>query len=321
MSSAVKMKAQQADQMIRDLASAQQPAEAGDNESGANEPEAFETQQPSDDGNDPAAGESAPDGGDDSRLAELEREVDKANQRWRTLQGQLNSKDQQIETLHRLLANMETGQQSAPADQPEPKNQPVGHTKEDTDAFGEDMIDLIVRVSRQESANAVADLKRTMDGLSGKVETVEKTSSKVVAASFESSLDEVAPGWRELNEDPGFIEWLQESESRLHMFSEGAKARDASSVADIFNMYTQLHGGGQRRSRKQEVSQQVSPGRGRSSGAPTAQSQPDTKTWTRSEISQAYQRKQRGEIAADEFAKMEKQIAKAMSSGRVDYTR
>jgi hypothetical protein len=321
MSSAVKAKAQQADQMIRDFAAAQQSAEAQAGNEDWRVAEAPAEQQDGDDVVEAAAdNESAQDDGDD-RIANLEREVDKANQRWRTLQGQLNSKDQQIETLHRLLANMETGAQAAPeASEPQPQNQAVGYTKEDTDAFGEDMIDLIVRVSRQESLNAVSDLKRTMEGLSGKVDSVERTSSKVVAASFESELDAAAPEWRDLNEDPGFIEWLKGSEARLNLFSTGVNNRDASSVADIFNMYTQLHGGS-RRDRKQRVSQQVSPGRGRASGAPTAQSQPDTKTWTRSEISLVYQRRQRGEIPADEFAKLEKQISKAMSEQRVDYTR
>jgi len=327
MSSVVKRKAQEADEMIRQLA-----AEAAGE---AQQEQAESVQQPEEDQapEDPPAlqvveseeseGYSAQtdDGGDPRELDQLKRQLEKADQRWKSLQGQINSKDQQIEQLHQLLANM--NQASAQQPQTAEASQPKGYSNEDVDAFGEDMIDLVKRVSAQVAAQTVNELQSTVKSLESKVGQVEKVSTTAASASFEDHLEKTFPGWQELNEDPGFISWLQDSQTRLNLFGEAAQAKDAAEVAEFFRLYADKVGwkpkSAARNQKKDQQRRQIAPGKSVSGAAPSTQSQPDEKIWTRTEIANMYANK--SSYAADEFAKLEREMAKAMSQNRVDYSK
>jgi hypothetical protein len=107
----------------------------------------------------------------------------------------------------------------------------------------------------------------------------------------------------------------------LDGFQAAASRRDAVGTADYFNMFAKLNGLDQPPAgdkRKQQLEKQLSPGKARSS-APTAASTPEEKIWTRSEIADLYSNKRK--YSAEEFAKLEREVSRAMASDRVDYSR
>lgn len=336
-SSVVRRKAQEADEMIARLAAeangedpnAQQQT-SGDENDGTLEADPAESQPHLQSVNTDDQGYEGDDGAatstqEDSpgEVAELKRQLEKADQRWRSLQGQISSRDQQIEQLHQLLARMD----QAPAPQ-QPQNQntsqqPSGISKDDIDAYGEDMIDLVKRVAGDVTSNNVAQLQEQVRQLQAQLGEVKEVSTKVASVGFDDALTKEFPAWKELNEDVGFIGWLEDSEARLKQFGDAVKRQDAADVAEYFQRYADKTGwkgktaGKQRK--QEELSRQVAPGKGRSGGAHNAQSQPDQDMWTRSRIAALYANK--SQYAADEFAKLERQAAKAMQENRVDYSK
>jgi hypothetical protein len=209
-------------------------------------------------------------------------------------------------------------QTAAPAEGESVKAQTQSYTKEDVETYGEDLIDLVMRLSSQ-VANTVADSK--VQPLHKELQSVSSVTASTVQESFEGKLAKLAPNWAKLNEDSDFIDWLQKSSTRLESFQNAASKRDAIGTSDYFNMYSKLKGLDVDRTqdKKRKLEKQVSPGKARSVATPAASTPPEGKIWTRTEIARAYSTK--NSMAAEEFAKVEKEIAKAMQQERVDYSK
>ena len=326
MSSQVKRKAQEADEWIR------QQAEAA-----KNPPVVAEFTPISDEANEPLQ-ESPPaelDTADtfsqvpdtavlapdvQSELKELRESLEKADQRWRSLQGQIGSKDRQIEQLHELLGKM----QSAPPVQQAPPPTVKGHTEADVDAFGEDMIDVVERVARNIAAQQTAELQAKLDALTQDVSAVSQYTAKAVMKSFDQTLDELSPQWVKLDTDDGFHAWLDSQPRRRQVFTTMSQARDAEGCAEYFNLYSASIGelqaiqDAKKRQKGEQLEMQIAPGKSRTT-APSAKSTPDTGIITKSEISHFYANKK--SFTPEEFAKRERMYAKAMKDKRVDYTK
>lgn len=317
MSSQVKRKAAEADEMIRQLAAEaqadtseamEQVEEQSPAEVVAIQPEVEQTPtEPSEE-----VEQAIQPAISNDEIAELKEAARKADARWRSLQGQIDSKDKQINQLHDLLSKMQAAPQPAPA-----QESLAGYTKEDAENFGDDLIDLIRRVARSESSSVVQDQVKP---LQDELQNVSTFTASTVQESFEGKLDKLASNWRKLNEDPDFIDWLQESNTRLDAFRNAAGQRDAVGTADYFIMYSRLKGldVDKTKEKKRKLEEQVSPGKARSVATPAASTPPEGKVWTRSEIASVYSNK--SSISADEFAKLEKEISKAMQQNRVDYS-
>ncbi len=324
MSSQVKRKAAEADEMIRQLAQQgdeQASAISDTTDEAEAQPTAEVVELDSEGSQDSLAstGDTVGHSPDslEAQMAELREEARKADARWRSLQGQVDSKDRQIEQLHALLANM----QSAPEPEAEAEPElPIGFTQADRDAFGDDMIDLMQRVSREAARQEAERSKSTIAELQAQLEGVTKVTASTVQDSFEEKLTKLSPNWEELNVDNDFIVWLSEENTRKQLFDSAAQAKNAKGVAEFFNLYSQLKGlqsaPDPKAGKRDQLERQVAPGKTRAP-APVAASTPEEKIWTRSEIASFY--KSKGSMQADDFAKTEREISKAMAENRVDY--
>lgn len=258
------------------------------------------------------------------QLNEARQAAETAEQRWRSLDGQLRSKDEQIERLTELVAKMTD---HAPAKQEAPV-EPAGVSKDDADTFGDDMVDFVQRVARDIARREIANLVSTLDGLEAKVKDVEQHTAVAVNDSFQTKLSKLAPGWEKFDTDQGFHDWLSESSTRKRLFGEAAEGRDAPGVAEFFNMYaTKVAAEAEPQQRKasdkaRKLEAQVQPGKGRTTRTqaqdiPTGQ----PRTWTRTEIAQNYQKYSQGKFTKEEWAKLEQEMAIAQRDDRVDYSR
>ena len=263
----------------------------------------------------------------DTTLAELQAQVatlreaaEKADQRWRSLQGQIGSKDRQIEQLHELLGKMQETTPAAPATPPVP----AGYTVADTETFGEDMIDVIERVARGIAAQQNAELQAKLDALTNDVTAVSEYTAKSVMKTFDQTLTELAPQWVKLDTDDGFHAWLDAQPRRRQVFTDMSRARDAEGCAEYFNLYSasigelQALSDAKKQKKTEQLEKQIAPGKSRTAGTP-AQSTPEKGIVTKTEIAAFYQNKSK--YSKEDFAKKERYYAKAMSENRVDYTK
>jgi len=327
----VKQKAQEADEMIRQMAAAAKgQVEATDAEADGTDDESStptaeivdlnpEDQAPTVESDEVVEMVQAPDPAQEE-IAKLRADLE-ALQHWRsTTEGIVRSKDERISELRDIIANMQAAPAPAPAEPPPAS----GYSAEDVSQFGDDMIDLVQRVSRQVAQDMMAELKTTIQGMEGNLQNVQKQAAVSAEQAFQNRLNALSPGWEKIDGDAKFVEWLRESPTRNNLFAEAVKSLDAVAVADVMNLYGQLNGTKdaavqqQSASKQAELEKQVAPGKSRKS-APPSKSRPEDKIWTRSEIQSTYLRKK--EFGKDEFAALEREIAKAQREQRVDYSR
>ena len=309
----IKEQAEKADQMIREAAK-QPPVDE------PTEPEAQEqvVEDAVEDQGVPTTDE--PVAQQETDTDDAQREAELWEQRYRSLDGMIKSRDKQIQQLHELLAGMQqtSQQQSAPAQEEQPFL-----TKKDEEDFGSELVDMARRAAREEFRALKAEFKQELDDLRKNVTHVSEVTQETVQSRFEMQLDKMTQGrWQALDTDPKFIEWLKASPVRQKVFIAGVQEQDATTVAEFFNEYAVL--AEQKRAKAEEPKQsrvaqlekQVSPGKSKSVGSPDSQAS-GKKVWTRTEIAQTYANKR--QYKADEFQQLERDIAAAQREGRVNY--
>lgn len=259
------------------------------------------------------------------RLRDTESALEKAESRWKTLDGMIRAQNQQIEYYQNLLANVQQPAQGEATAETAAGAAKTTFTQSDVDQFGEDWVEFVHRVAREIARAEVSALSTDMAGLKGTVQKNQKVVELTAQDHFERQLDELAPSWRTLDADAQFIEWLKGSRVSAAGFTQGVESLDHDAVAEVFNMYAQLHppvsvSTAKVDKRQQQLEAQVSPGKARQT--PTAaRSTKEEKIWPLSEIKAVYTRQSsKGtRLPADEFSALERVIADAQKEGRVDY--
>lgn len=239
--------------------------------------------------------------------------------RYRSLDGMIQSRDRQIEQLHQLIAGMQQAQKTGES-APEPKG-PKGNliTPDDEDSFGADMVDMVRRACQDEFARLSRPLADAIEQLKQSVQGVSNVTAMTVQERFEDQLTRAVPNWRQIDADPKFIAWLQASPTRDRMFKEAAAHRVVEDIAYMFDEYANKHAPAPAAARTDDrLSKMVAPGKAKSGPTP-AQTQETKKQWTRSEIAAVYASKHT--YKAEEFNRIEREIALAQREGRVDFDR
>lgn len=324
----IKKAAEEADQMIQGLHEVSQKEQSATEAANVPEPETgMGTETETDQGvaaelpEEPVHEEHAP--SVDSADTDWRHEAQLWEQRYRSLNGMIQSRDKQIQQLHELLAGMQQTKAEKLSEPATPNESLI--TKDDEDSYGADLVDMARRAGRQESLQLINDLKADLASLREHVQGVSQVTQTSVKERFENKLDEATKGkWRNIDADSGFIQWLKASNARYKVFSAGVQELDATTVAEFFNEYVKLaapvvsEAPKPSQTRTAELERQVAPGKSKAGAAPISQAG-DKKVWTRTEIAQLYQNKRR--YAADEFNKLEREVAAAQREGRVDFNK
>lgn len=238
----------------------------------------------------------------------LKQQLSESEQRWKTLQGMLAKRDSEVDQMRQLLATLQ-----APA--PEPIRPEAFVTKADEDAFGADMIDLNRRVAKETVTAEVLELKNYIAKLEDKLGLVSQATVASAQDRFEVNMDRVVPSWRQINEDPNFIQWL--GKYRLAAMREAYKEFDVNGVAEFFNDFVRTLAPAKATEPTPPMpsaDEIVSPSKGTSSSTPAPAQE---HLWTRDEIRRLYQDKQEGRVTAAEFAKAEAEIFKQANAGKI----
>lgn len=266
-------------------------------------------------------------------LAELQQQVAQANQRWKSLQGMIAKKDEELESMRQIVANLsDVVQTSTQHDQgaksAEPDYAPQV-TPDDIETFGDDWRGFISRVTSDTVQPLLSAFEKRIDEklgrVQGSVEGVARTSQQAAGSVFRSELAKLAPGYEQVNTDAAFAAWLDEVDPyvglpRRELFNVAVKAQDASRVAAFFNGFP----GNQKQQATQAQPQPavsegkaalVAPGKSRA-GTP-ASTEDGKRIWTHADIGKLYDDKQAGRISKADFDKLERDMFKAQREGRI----
>lgn len=180
------------------------------------------------------------------------------------------------------------------------------------EAYGDEYVDNIILVAKAAApSGGDADLRKSVDEL----------RREFSRNRFLDALTERAPQWRDLDQDEGFLDWLDEVDeltgfTRKAHFDVFLKNGDVERVAKFFNSYTgNISPAGKGREPHPDLQRQVAPPRGGGS-TPRPQGQKGSKTWTDASIKEFYHNWQRGAIAEKDAVLMEQDILRARAEGR-----
>ena len=253
----------------------------------------------------------------DPQLELLRKEVETANQRWKVLQGMIDKKEFENESMRALLAQM-----SQKAEKPADVSPTRTVTREDEEAFGADHIDLARRIASDVFDQRITALNDKIARLEQSITGVGETVAKTAAETFDEALERRVPEWRATNVDPAFMAWLSEEEglsghTRLDLLNTAYGASNLERTAKFFTAFRALNAKPATPAPKVDnVTKLVSPGKSRSATTP-APAPANTDIWTKADIDRLYNDKRNGRITQAQFDEYERDLFAAQREGRL----
>jgi len=264
-------------------------------------------------------------------------------QRYRTLQGKYDTEipalRAQVQGMERLIAQMQ--HPPAPPAAELPKG-PLRFEEGDVDIYGQDFLEAAARA-------AAARYEPVIARLENKIKQLEGGQTNLSAENLQNRLftqldnDPELAGWREVNTDPAFIQWLQELDEyagipRNQMLQHAYANGDAVRTGRFFKRYMSEHtaprtavrspqtdllprpnGNGQMVSAGgTRLEDMVVPGRASRSGGSGDGAQ-NPRIWSRPEITRFYRERTEGKWRGreQESEALERDILAASSEGRI----
>jgi len=224
--------------------------------------------------------------------------------------------------------------------------------EEEIKQFGPDLYDFIQRAARKV---ADAEISRREQQLTGQLDEVRQSTSQMRESMAQSEREKLidymhreVPNWLELNESEKFVAWLDQydpyaGEVRGKLLREAFEKNDAVRVANFFKGFLNENAavnqqntpssgepapkgeqGGQPSKQPQEqqasLDDYMAPGTPKT-GPDGAQEGSGKRVWSRDEIRKFQNRKnefvRKGKPIPDEMKKLERDMFKAQSEGRI----
>jgi hypothetical protein len=210
-------------------------------------------------------------------------------------------------------------------------------TDDEREQFGEDLIDLISRVSKRELLPEVEKQLKTVDGRMKQVdEKVAQTTDSVAESQRRETIKALAaavPNWEQQNEDPNFLEWLGQSEpsvgvQRGRLLTDAFRSNDADRVIWFFKSFhsenaaatTEATPEQQAQEQQPKLDDYVAPGTPKT-GTASAPNEGGKRVWTRADIQRLYAEKnefvKKGKKVPERLEKLERDLFKAQTEGRL----
>lgn len=245
-----------------------------------------------------------------------------------TLQARLRAAEAQVSQLHNTVAHLNMARAAEPPPAPA-GGQNTAVSAEDVESYGQEFIDKVRAWSGASANNEIASLKHEVERLRGQTQSA---TARMTAAQVETALDGQVPGWRETNDDPLFLDWLNNADPfsgqiRLAMLNEAYTKGDVSRTANFFLAFkreqtaTSSAGSQQAHTPSQgagtvPLADLAAPGRGRPVSAGAS---PEKRIWTHAQIAAFYRDAAAGRYAANEDLRkrLESDIFAAGSEGRI----
>ena len=230
--------------------------------------------------------------------------------KWRTLNGkykaevprlhrQVKQLQGEITGLRDLLANLDSLKKEPEKPAPEQTVSQENLLKPDEiEDYGADLIDVMRRAGQEGVNPVIQSLRNEIDVLKRQLGGVSQTVAMSSRDKVFNLLSSKIPNWEELNNDPGFLEWLDQIDpysgiSRQQMLSNAFEKNDGLRVVTFFQGYlnendamqTAQPAAAPQRTPQKKLDDLVAPGRPK---APVAAAQEGKRTWTQAQIAAFY---------------------------------
>jgi len=256
------------------------------------------------------------------KLEALTKQIQQAEQRWKVLQGMVDKKDSEIETLRSLLAQVSTGTQASAETPAAPPANLL--TADDANSFGEDLIDMTKRASmsvlQAEMPRYMKSIEDRLSKLEGSVQGVQQVAAKTSQDQFFDGLVSAVADWEEINVDTGFLEWLNETDqftgaTRMELLQHAFGKQDVARTAAFFLEFKRLYRSEPETTQSSKIAKLVAPGKAKNSAARVEPA--GKRMWSRAEIAKLYSDKRENRITQKAFDEFERDIFAAQNDGRI----
>lgn len=253
----------------------------------------------------------------------------------------LRNMHEQLTATQNLLASLSSQQQTPQASATPPAAAKRLVTDEEIKTFGPDLFDFIKRAAAESVLPAVdSRVDARIAPVTQKVEQVASTAATTAQRTAKNDRNSVlallaaeVPKWAEQNEDPAFLEWLDQTDPysghpRGALLEQAFKAYDGPRVVAFFRGYLNENAAlnppqpspaaGAAPKPQKELADFVAPGAPKT-GAAVAPDGSGKRVWTRAEIGRFYEDARAGKYRTkmDEYTRTEKDIFAAQREGRV----
>jgi hypothetical protein len=175
--------------------------------------------------------------------------LDDWKQRALSAQGRLDQALTANQQMARRLSELETQMStlkmrgSEPQQPAQPQAQPPQKPQlikpDELNDYGEEFFDVVGRRAREEFSPVFDELAQRLKRLESGQQAVGKVVEKTQKRGLYEHLADVVPDWREINYDPGFINWLSipdpySGRQRHEMLHEAFSRHDANRVVNFF---------------------------------------------------------------------------------------
>lgn len=241
-------------------------------------------------------------------------------QKYKSLQGVFNSQVPTLQSqIKEMQAEMARLREAKAPEPPKPDADP-----KDTEVFGADVVDMVVRTTKGIVMPLMTDLQTRLAKLETLAQDLTKTSGATAEEVFFDRLEAKVPQWETINKDPRFVAWLDEvdpvyREPRRMALNYARQNLDVEAVASIFTVFAKLiqPPAPAAAAPRPSLEQQVSPGTG--AGSPTPTAPPAKPIITQAEITRFFNELAQGRWKGREqaAAAREAEINLAVAEGRI----
>jgi hypothetical protein len=247
---------------------------------------------------------------------------EKWEHKYRRLQGKYDAEvprlHAQVRELQGVLAQMQQQMQAPPPPAEQPKEPEKYVSDEDVANYGADFVD----IQRRITLDTTRELRKQVEELKAQL---HQQGTQVRTVSFETQLLDAIPDFKQVNNDPSWVEWLNAYDPLLRAprraVAQAAYAKgDVEAVKGYVDLWRKSQAPAQPAptpavSRQQELQRQVQPSRATAS-APASGAK---KTYTMGEADALFNRIQhltaQGRI--DEAKRLDAEISAAYAEGRI----
>jgi hypothetical protein len=261
-------------------------------------------------------------------------------QKWKTLQGMYNAEvprlhhqnkemQQRLQQMEQLLASIS----AQPAQQQQTQSQAEKLvTEKDVEEYGESL-DVMRKVTREELgtvAQRIAQLENVIRQLQSsvvpQVQAVAHQQQMSSEQKFWSDLSTTVPNWKDVNDNQEFQGWLLQADpltgiTRQTYLEDAQRSLDAGRVANFFRTWLEITGQAvvaqpNRSAPSSELERQVTPGRSKSTGAPSSNT---AKMYAPGDIAKFFNDVKQGKYKGKEAERdrIERDIFAAQREGRI----
>ncbi len=223
--------------------------------------------------------------------SERQQHSEKFEQKFKVLQGkydaevprlhqqldQMRKQNEQLASIIQSQSSTRNGDDGTKDVKPE---NAVGATPDEVEDYGQDFIDFVRRVAREEVMAKAKDLEGYMRNVDARVNSVGETVQLSAKEKFVAKLTEAVPDWEKWNVDQGFLNWLESADEttgyiRRPAFNEAASKYNVDRIIRMFNAYKESVGvstarkaESQKSQKQRELERQVTPQTRGSSSVP-----------------------------------------------------